>query len=1138
MVSAMRNTLQASPNDFSGANRQPFIDNTVAADTQFPYCAEVESALYTMQQIVQGSVYYEDNTSYTGPVDPTPQNQNKRGNWTEVLTYSNYNIIADPLIPSQECNDVISSVDTLYDTVDDIFNDVNVELAVPDFIDGENKEFELYWSNGDPVITEKDENLLITINAVLQATKFNASYPGEDAYHIDRTVSPNRLVFDVAPIWDQDAGAKTLGEPTAVEKVAGVGIGNYKRLTIDKNLVNNVRSGPFLILDLEDRTVQSVDEPDYLLVFVDGVLQVQGESYNVSGPNIFFEFPVTEQMKVDMRYLYGRDVGQILNIYDYNADQYFAQANIDIYTTSGIPEFIAGQWSGIYRGGVMQLVQFRADGTTNALGEITDYSINGNVFSAKIFGAQAVIEDLDVYVCIKGRYDINQKFEIDLSQSSITYERDENGRITLRGTDQIWRGTYLRNTYRNPFISLSNSTQIRVEGQDTFRRIKKLPSTLTSKEQRIQEDVSNSYFGFVEIASYNGTSRGEGLSIVAEIENGSVVNLVWNQRSYDPITQPTAYQYYTPPVINFVPKDGNGGGASAKVIVSKGQVISVELVSGGSGYTEAPQVVVARRYEVIEETDIGVSLINVGINKEAILTMSGFSTIAILGNQVSGVNTFTSILFNSPIDSDRVITAEMQLVEECSEDLSAGLVRPLLKMDDFLFDDSNLSTIEHESTQINISIATPYIVNIESESTLTASATREITSSVANVINNTALSNINYYEVASFLDVQLDPGDTVVYVADTSKFKTNGYLLIGKEIVRYMRKLGDRFMMVQRAQDGTTEGTWAAGTYLRQIPDPVSIAYGGISVVESESQIVTLKGGPEIGGSESYKQQQVIAPVNTVQKVHKVIQAELQIGIAVESSFSITTQVRYKVEQPLSAVTPTSLSYQETTVAAQVQILPTEINVYKGALEILLIPPPGGVVDGYQESIFITDPVETRVNGFVDLLNDYGVTTRSGQTVFITNSVSGVSSEYIGQYTTTNVGPTLGNWYSAFSDGSAKVSAPTIEMMSAYFASLTVGDFEERKNSSYSKSGIKFNLGNPSIQNPITQCTSGVSSGTISVNDTSYFEDSGYLIYDRLGQLNVVQYTSKTSNTFVGITQVRGTNLPVSGTEVQPFAIY
>ena len=1136
MVDAMRNTLQPSNEDYQGANRQPFIDNTVAADTQFPYCIEVESALNTMQEIVQGSIEYDLNPSYTGPVDPTPENENKRGQWTEVLTYSNYNIIADPLIPVEECNDVISTVDTLYDTVEDIFNDINVELAIPDFVDGENKEFELYWSNGDPVITEKDENLLVTINAVLQATKFNATYPGEDSYYIDRTVVPNRLVFDVAPIWDQDAGAKTLGEPTAVEKVAGIGIGNYKRLTIDQNLINNVRSGPFLILDLEDRTVQSVDEPDYLLVFVDGVLQVQGESYNVSGPNIFFEFPITEQMKIDMRYLYGRDVGQILNIYDYNPDQYFAQAEIILRTTSGISEFVAGNWSGIYRGGVMQLVQFRPDGTTNALGQITDYSISGNTFTAKIFGAQAEIEDLDVYVCIKGRYDINNRFEINRLLSSIVYERDENGRITLRGIDQIWRGTYLRNTYRNPFISLSNSTQIRVEGQDTFRRIKKLPSTLTSKEQRLQEDVSNSYFGFVEIDSYNGVSRGEGLSIVAEIENGSVVNLVWNQRSYDPITQPTAYQYYTPPVINFVPKDGNGGGASAKVLVSKGQVISVELVSGGSGYTEAPQVVVARRYEVIEETDIGVSLINVGINKEAILTMSGFSTISILGNQVSGVNTFTSILFNSPTDADRVITAEIQLVEECSEDLSAGLVRPLQKIDDFFFDDSLPPTLEHNQTQVNITIATPAIVGIESDSTLRTTATREITTSIANVINNTALSNINYYEVASFLDVQLDPGDTIVYVADTSKFKTNGYLLIGKEIVRYMRKLTDRFMMVQRAQQGTAEGTWTAGTYLRQIPDPVSIAYGGITAIESESQVATLQGGSQIGGIESTKQKQIITPVNTVQTVHKVVESQLQIGADIESSFSITTQVRYKLEQPLSAVTPTSLSYQETTVSAQVQIVSTEINIQKAALEVLLIPPPGGVIDGYEESIFITDPVETRVNGFVDLLNDYGVTTRSGDTVFITNSVSGESSEYVGQYTRTNVGATLGNWYSAFDDGTAQVSAPTIEMMSAYFASLTVGDFEDRKNSSYTKSGIKFNLGNPSIQNPVTTVTGG-GLGTLTALDAIYFPQEGYLIYEISGQLNVVQYTSLGGSTFSNVTQVRGVNPPVAGTLIQPFTI-
>ena len=51
--------------------------------------------------------------------------------------------------------------------------------------------------------------------------------------------------FDVPPIWDQDFSAKSIGEPTAVEKLVGLGVGNYKRLTIDYALVNDQRGGPF-----------------------------------------------------------------------------------------------------------------------------------------------------------------------------------------------------------------------------------------------------------------------------------------------------------------------------------------------------------------------------------------------------------------------------------------------------------------------------------------------------------------------------------------------------------------------------------------------------------------------------------------------------------------------------------------------------------------------------------------------------------------------------------------------------------------------------------------------------------------------------------------------------------------------------
>jgi hypothetical protein len=1126
MILAMRNNLGAG----SYTSIPPYVDLTIAADNQFPSCIEVEASINNMIDIVKDII-----KNGTGSVEITETNDNKSGNWTPLKSYSNYNIIADPLLNASECANVISSIGSLYSNLNDILNSKSVTKTRPDYVDGENKEFDLYWEDGSPVISEKDENLLLTINAVLQETKFNASYPGDDSYYINRTVIPNRLVFDVAPIWDQDSGAKTLGEPTAVEKISGVGIGNYKRLTIDSNLVDNQRRGPFLILDLEDLTVQSVDEPDYLLVFIDSVLQREGDSYRISGPNIYFNFPITEQMKVDMRYLYGRDVGQILNIYDYNPDLYYAQSKVTLNVTSNLNAFASKFWMGSYAGDTMQVYQILQNGSYNVIGEVYNLRVFGSTISFNCFGYKAeIIDGIDIHFVVKGKYDYNIAIGIDHISSEIIYETDEEGRLLLRGNDQYWRGTFLRDTYKNPFVSLSNNTKIRVEGEDNFRTIKKLPSTLTSKEQRNQQQVSNSFFASVDIDSYNGITRGEGLSIVAEIENGSVVNLSWNQRSYNPVTQPTAYQYFTPPVVNFIPEDGNGGGARAKVIVSKGQVLSVELIDGGSGYTQPPRVIVARRYDVLEETDIGVSVIKIGINPVAKrFNIISSSVVNLLGNQVSGVNTFTSILFRSPKDTDRVITAQIQLVEETGNDLSASL-------------DQLATTIENNKTEIPvigaftqtneyISVISGRVQDVITNSIVTAK--RQITSIVHNVIQNTSLSNVNYYEVAAFLDVQLDPVDSIVYIADTSKFKTNGYLLIGNEVVRYMRKLNDRFLMVQRAQNGTTAQMWPAGTYIRQIPDPVSIAPAGVVNIEASSQIVTLKGGSEIGGSEKKFEKQVVTPIVSSDKVYRTIETRNQIGIDINSVNSVTTSVRYKFDVPFNVVPKSSISYKETMVSAQIQIVSTEISVSREKTEVLVIPPPSGIIDGYAESIFITDPISTRVNGFVDITNEYGVVKRDTSIVFVTNSVLGKSVEYLGNYTTSNAGPTLGNWYASYDDGSSGVSNLTISQFSSYYASLTLSDFVDRKKSSYTKSGLYFNLANPSIQNPVTiSNTSGSvsTSPSISVQSTTYFSASGY-IFTSGGSL--IQYTSKTDTSFEGCTLISGPDLVNSGDEIVPQSI-
>lgn len=242
----------------------------------------------------------------------------------------------------------------------------------------------------------------------------------------------------------------------------------------------------------------------------------------------------------------------------------------------------------------------------------------------------------------------------------------------------------------------------------------------------------------------------------------------------------------------------------ASVLVSKGQVISVDLIDGGSGYTEEPKVVVARGFDILNERDIGVSLINIGINSFG--SQGGYvaySTINISGNQIPTVDSFTSIVFDSPISTDRVITAQIQIRSIPGNNLKVSKTQ-ISSQTSTQFDAVKAFNTAYKATQA-INIISGRVADIVSTSVL--ATTRQITTSFENLIPNDALSNINYYANASILQVDLGLTDKVVYVADTSKFKSYGYLLIGDEIVLYYRKLSDRFISVERGQYGTTAKT-------------------------------------------------------------------------------------------------------------------------------------------------------------------------------------------------------------------------------------------------------------------------------------------------------------------------------------------
>ena len=81
----------------------------------------------------------------------------------------------------------------------------------------------------------------------------------------------------------------------------------------------------------------------------------------------------------------------------------------------------------------------------------------------------------------------------------LTYVQDEFGRKILKTDDGIWSGSNYGITYKKPFVFLSNGDKIRVEGEEGFRSIKKLPTEATSKDGRAGEQLTDDVFGSVSV---------------------------------------------------------------------------------------------------------------------------------------------------------------------------------------------------------------------------------------------------------------------------------------------------------------------------------------------------------------------------------------------------------------------------------------------------------------------------------------------------------------------------------------------------------------------------------------------------------------------------------------------------------------
>ena len=233
-----------------------------------------------------------------------------------------------------------SALGSLFDNISDVLNGQTVDTALPDYFDGENVDFELYYTDNTPVKTSKNEDLFVGINGVFQSAKYDATFPRNNAYQIVRSSvasEPDRIVFAEPPKWEQSLNTLLVQEPLAVEKFFAHNLGKYLRLSIQSENFNGKTLGSFTMRNEETGDVVVVDDDRFLLVFLDGVLQERERAYTINESSITFIQGPRSGQKVDLVLLIGDSVDQLLSAYNFESSKFYNEITVSV--TGGSAEY-------------------------------------------------------------------------------------------------------------------------------------------------------------------------------------------------------------------------------------------------------------------------------------------------------------------------------------------------------------------------------------------------------------------------------------------------------------------------------------------------------------------------------------------------------------------------------------------------------------------------------------------------------------------------------------------------------------------------------------------------------------------------------------------------------------------------------
>ena len=800
--------------------------------------------------------------------------------------------------------------------------------SIADQFDGVQSEFPLYWEDGSIVKTDPHENLIVGLNGVIQKARNTETEPFGNSYSIIRDEDDNVadiIRFTKPPIDNEDLYGPPEEIPEILknyEKCFIYSVGNYERFNINTSLYEYRLGGPYLIQDEVTNSVRKIDDPKYALVFIDGVLQRDTESYTIVGPNITFTKPlkVSENsagnrtvQDVNIILMYGRDVAKTLTFYDFEPFSY----NNTIYLTlegTGITKTVIDElfkYAGLnlhikqgstILGKVQNVSQETADKVVLTLQNTTNVTVDENTVIA-ICPENAGFSSDD----IQGTYTVKIEYKVDDGGERVL---EKNVPSWLYGVELGNIAWYNKNSM---FANLLPGDKILIDGESEYREIVKTPEQVYTKSYVDDYYIQNEHYAKVQATNYEGDTEGEGLSVTATVNQYgaittlNVADVQFNQRDlslyFDTgiLLQPTAYEYFTTPVVHFIPVDGNGGGAKAEVIAYGGQILDVILTDGGSGYTQPPRVVVARRYKRIKEQSRKIDTLTelrIETEIESVSSMISSIEIRIEGGPFSPESIDSIITFGGfdPIlSSDRQITSII--------DTLTGEERQVLMTDEKFPSSLRVQspTIKLFVTELEVEPQLTQIVGgvvgFEAVATLETISTDEIKNILEIEANKGFQSGHtfpSYGGLGSFLDAPVSDTGTILLVANTSGFPdTPSRVIVDGEFIFYRRIEIDRLLDCIRGYQGSIPAIHPAGSLVLSQPDSVVLLSGGINVILSEGSVA----------QSSTTQVEKTAQIQSISELIDVVPNTNEIKQIVDLEEKVDVDV---VHQQITIIPPTS----------------------------------------------------------------------------------------------------------------------------------------------------------------------------------------------------------------------------------------